>query len=520
MNSPALAKRIGRFSFATLISRILGYLRDAAVAHYFGGTYVTDAFYTAFRTSNLFRRLLGEGALSSSFVPVFTKSLKMDSREEVQRFLNSIFTVLCAALIAITAAGMIFTPALTSLIAPGFSAQAEKFQLTVSLTRWIFPFFFFISLAALVTGVLNSLNHYFLPAVAPAMLSVAEIGYLVVIMPFLSGDEKVVGLAAAVAVGGAMHFLVQVPALLKENFKLKFRWEPKHPHSVQVGRLMLPAMIGLSVDQIDAFVNTICATSLVEGSVTALYNSNRLMQFPLALFGIAIATVSLTTMSKYSAEKNYSAMGSTILESLGMVVFIVTPATIGLVLLAHPIVKVLFEHGKFHSFSTDLTALALIGYCAGLLAYSSVKTLADSFYALHESKIPVRVAVGCVCLSVCLNLLVMRRFGVLGLSLATASASWVNAISLMYLLRKRLGPDNLPLSGLAVTAGKTVLAAIVMSAFVLWARSAISSDILQVAVGVPVGTLLFIFTAWLLKMKQCRSLLHMAGISTSVEIEE
>ncbi len=520
MSNNSLARRIGRFSFATLISRILGYLRDAAVAHYFGGTFLTDAFYTAFRTSNLFRRLLGEGALSSSFVPVFMKALQSDSKEEVQKFLNSLFTVLCAVLIVITAAGMIFTPALTSLIAPGFAAQGEKFQLTVSLTRWIFPFFFFISLAALVTGVLNSLNHYFLPAFAPAMLSVAEIGYLVIVMPFLSGDEKIVGLAAAVAVGGAAHFLIQMPALFKEKFKLQFHWEPAHPHSVQVGRLMLPALIGLSVDQIDAFVNTICATYLVEGSVTALYNSNRLMQFPLALFGIAIATVSLTTLSQQAVEKNFSKMGATILDSLNMVIFIVTPATIGLVLLAHPIVKVLFEHGKFNAFSTDLTAQALAGYCVGLLAYSSVKTLANSFYALHESKIPVRVAVACVALSVCLNLVLMKPFGVLGLALATAAASWVNAILLMVLIRKRLGGENLPFSGLAQTAGKTIIAAIVMSGFVLWVRASISSNILQVAVGVPVGTALFIFTAWLLKMKECRSLLHMAGISPNVEIED
>src|SRR3989344_1649800 len=213
-----LARRAGRFSFATLISRALGYARDAAVAHYFGGTGLTDAFYTAFRTSNLFRRLLGEGALSSSFVPVFAQALKRDSQPEVQRFLSSLFTTLCAVLLFITAAGMVFTPALTHLIAPGFAENEEKFRLTVQLTRWIFPFFFFISLAALVTGVLNSLRHYFLPAAAPAMLSVCELAYLVFFMPSLSGDQKIIGLAASVAAGGEAQFPGPNPPPLQGKF--------------------------------------------------------------------------------------------------------------------------------------------------------------------------------------------------------------------------------------------------------------------------------------------------------------
>lgn len=512
-----LARRAGRFSFATLISRTLGYARDAAVAHYFGGTGLTDAFYTAFRTSNLFRRLLGEGALSSSFVPVFSHALKRGSRLDAQRFLSSLFTTLCSVLLLITAAGMVFTPALTHLIAPGFAENEEKFRLTVELTRWIFPFFFFISLAALVTGVLNSLRHYFLPAAAPAMLSVCELVYLVCFMPALTGDQKIIGLAVSVAAGGAAHFLVQIPSLLKENFKLSFRWEPAHPDSAQVGRLMLPAVIGLSVDQIDAFVNTICATYLAEGSVTALYNSNRLMQFPLALFGIAVATVSLTALSEYSAEKNYSKMGSTILESLRLVAFIVTPAAVGLMVLAHPIVKVLFEHGKFDPFSTHLTALALWGYCSGLLAYSSVKTLANSFYALHESKVPVRVAVACVGISVALNLALMRPFGVLGLSLATAAASWTNALWLFILIRKRLGAENMPLRELGVTFLKTGACALVMAAFLFWVKSFFSSSVLQVLVGVPLGSALFLAAAVLLRMKECRSLLHMAGVGPNLE---
>jgi len=267
-------------------------------------------------------------------------------------------------------------------------------------------------------------------------------------------------------------------------------------------------------------VNTICATFLAAGSVTALYNSNRLMQFPLALFGIAIATVSLTTLSEQAAEKNHAKMGATILESMRIVIFIVTPATVGLMMLAHPIIEVLFEHGEFDPYATNLTAQALWGYCSGLLAYSSVKTLANSFYALAEPRVPVRVAVICVGISVALNIILMRPLGVLGLALATSAASWTNAVWLFVLLRRRLGAECMPLKELGTTLMNTAVCAVVMAGFLFWLRIAVAPCYLKVLIGVPAGSLLFIGTAFLLRMKECHSLLHMAGIAPNVEIED
>ena len=514
-----LLARAGKFSSATLISRVLGYLRDASVAYFFGGSGVTDVFYTAFRASNLFRRLLGEGALASAFVPVFSRVLKDESRPEVQRFLSALTASLCAVLAAVTLGGMVFAPQITRLIAPGFSADPEKFALTVKLTRWIFPFFFFISLAALLSGVLNSLKRFFLPAVSPAMLSVAEIGYLFIFMRHYPPDAQIVGLAVAVVAGGALHFLVQVPALFKEGFSLKLLWEWRHPRSVEVGRLMIPAVIGLSVDQVNAFVDTICATFLAEGSVTALYNSNRLMQLPLALFGIAVATASLPTLSEHSAEKDRGVFGRTLGDSLSMVLFSVTPAAVGLLVLGRPIVKLLFEHGRFTSFATDLTTRALWGYALGLVAYSAVKVLANAFYAIREPGVPVRAAAFCMTVNVALNLVLMGPFGVGGLALATAVSSWLNAAILFRFLARRLGKGAFDFSRVAETGAKSAASALAMAA-VVWGLTRWAGGLGTlgaVALGIGAGVPAYLACARLLNVRELKTALSMFGPGGNID---
>ncbi len=525
----ALVKRFGRFFGATMISRTLGYIRDAAVAYVFGGEAVTDSFYTAFRVSNLLRRLFGEGALGSSFVPVFSRSLKNKSKEETQEFLNALFSSLLVILLGLTVLGIIFAPSLTRVIAPGFEAHPEKFQMTVLLTRLTFPFFFFICLAALMGGVLNSLKHFFLPAIAPAMLSIAEISYLLAAIPILlhftghlSKDDQLVGLALSVVVGGAGHFLIQVPTLFKEGFRLKFHWRWNHPDSSQVVKLMIPAIIGSSVDQVNAFVDTICATFLAHGSVSALYNSNRLMQLPLALFGIAVASVSLPTLSDHSSSKDYEKFEETIHHSLRLIVFTVMPASIGLIMLSRPIVSLLFEHGQFGSYATNLTSMALQGYCIGLIAYSSVKVLANSFYALHEPKIAVRVAVYSMLFNIFLIMLLMKPYGVLGLALATSIASWGNAAGLYVLLKKRLR-HHYPHSEkseeekkLTQTFIKTSIACLAMGGYI-WALLNMARPMAshwQVVLGVGGGLLIFLTCAILLRMDEQRQIFEMVGLPT------
>lgn len=519
-----LARRVGRFSFATILSRLLGYARDAAIAHFIGGGHLADAFFTSFRISNLFRRLLGEGALSSSLIPVFTYSLKNEPQESTIHFLNSFFTTILLLLSLLTFLGILFAPQLTLLIAPGFRSLPEKFAQTVELTQWMFPFFLFISLAALISAILNSLKHFFLPAVAPAMLSALQIFYLFLIFGNLAPAQQMIGLALTVVLGGAAHLLVQLPLLKKENFLPKFRWNLSHPHSLTVFKLMLPAIIGLSVEQVNTFVDTVCATFLTEGSVTALYNANRVMQLPLALFGIAIATVSLPALAEFKEEKNYTAFADTLNDSLRIMFFCVMPACAGLFFLAGPIVKLLFQHGQFSAEAAELTASALRWYSVGLLAYSAVKILANAFYSLRKPSIPVQVAAICMLVNVCLNLILMGPLGVGGLALATALSSWLNALWLYWKIKAELHSQYLDLwkldSGrkLLSTIYKTFICCCGLLSFLWGLKYGIGdSQIPLVVLGVPGGAVFFFFLARLLKMEEQKLFSDFVGLQGNVD---
>jgi len=453
-----MARSAGIFTGATLLSRILGYFRDTMVAAFFGAGPAADAFYTAFRISNLFRRLLGEGALSASFVPVFSEYTQKHTKEETQRFLNTMFTTLLVVLSTITVLGVVFAPQLTRLIARGFDPGSERFALTVTLTRYMFPFMLFICLAALITGVLNAFHSFFLPALAPACLSLAEMLYIGFLwIAHIKGQNAIVGLAISVTVGGFSQFFVHVPALLERDYTLGLVWNPSHEGVRRVGRLILPATLGVAADQINAFVDTMMATFLSVGSVTALYYSNRVMQLPLALFGIALSQVALPTMSASVARGATQEVKDTLNFALRLTLFMILPATTGLILLGHPIVQVLFQYGKFSNEASWLTTWALAAFSLGLFAYAAVKILAAAFYAFQTTRVPVTVAASCVALNATLNLTTLYarkklslmhpewadilngRIGVAGLAMATSIASWVNATILFILLRKRLG---------------------------------------------------------------------------------
>src|SRR3989339_1560142 len=457
-----LTHHAGKVAAGTMVSRILGYLRDMLVAHTFGAGFAADAFYAAYRIPNLFRRLLGEGALSASFIPVLSDYLHNKSREETQKFINSLFTVLTLILLALTALGIIFAPQLVNIIAYGFTSDPDKLALTIDLTRLMFPFLFFICLAALVLGVLNTLSSFFVPAVAPASLSVAEIGFILALAPLLSPDNQIKGLAISVIIGGLGQLVIQLPKMAKLGWK--FGWNPdfSHPGLKRVGTLMIPSMIGLSVDQINSFVDTVCASFLIQGSITALYYSNRVMQLPLAIFGLALASAALPAMSKCVAEKNIDGLKETLNFSIRINTFVLVPAAAGLIAIGLPITQVLFERGNFSHHATLLTYSALIFYSLGLPAYATVKVLASSFYAFQETGTPVKVAAVAMVVNAVLNIVLMRFMGVAGLALATAAASWVNAGILGYLLKKKIGP--LGIRRIITTAVKTTLASAMMGA--------------------------------------------------------
>jgi len=506
MRTKTIVKYVSSVSFATLISRILGYIRDMLVAQVFGAGFVADAFYAAYRIPNLFRRVLGEGALSASYVPVFTDYLTLEKREETQKFLNTVFTVFFLLLSFLAILGIIFAPQITTLFAWGFQVTPNKLQLTISLTRIMFPYLLFICLAALLLGTLNSLHIFLIPALAPINLSIAEIFFIFVVYTYFHPANPIQGLAVAVLIGGLLQFLFQLPALLNRGWKLRWHLDLTHPGVRRIGLLMLPAMFGFSVEQINTFVDTICASFLREGSITALYYSNRLMQLPLAIFGIAIATVSLPLMSKSASVKNITELKETLSLSLRTMIFVICPAMVGLMTLTVPIIRLLFERGKFDTVATYLTADALFYYSLGLIAYSGVKIVAAAFYSLKDTKTPVKIAGICISLNVMLNLLLMGPLGVGGLALATAISSTVNLVSLTILLRRRIGHLGLRKILKTVEQVVTVSAAMGLLCYFLGYYVFNHSKFLSVSIPMLVGIIFYFSSAYFLKIEEAKPL--------------
>jgi len=461
-----ITRSVAGVSASTLASRILGYLRDMLIANFFGASLVADAFFVAYRIPNLLRQLLGEGALSASFIPVFTEYLTTKSKEEAQRLARISGLLLLTILSILTILGIIFSPIIVRIIAPGFIKNPEKLSLTITLTRILFPFMMAIGLAALALGILNSLHRFIIPALAPCLLSISEIFFILLICPLM--ERPIVGLALGVLIGGFAQFFFQLPVIVREGFvipagknysnpRLKSmnypqnlfkswiilwkRWTSilNHPGVKRVGLLMLPATLGLSVSQVNIFVDTICASMLREGSVTALYYANRIMQLPLALFGTAIATVALPMMSRSVAATNMQELKDTLSLALRMILFTIIPASLGLIILGKPIISLLFERGRFTSQATQSTSWALLFYSTGIVAYAGVKVVASAFYSMQDTRAPVRIASIAMVVNIVLNLILMRILDVGGLALATAIASFINLLILIFYLRKRIG---------------------------------------------------------------------------------
>lgn len=302
--SNKLTRYVGSVTVATTISRIFGYIRDMFIAQLFGAGIVADAFYAAYRIPNLLRRLLGEGSMSASFVPVFTEYVDTKSKEETQELLNVVFTTLLTILGVITVLGIIFARPITFIITNGFASTPEKMNLTVTLTRIMFPYLILTCMAALTLGVLNSNRSFFLPALSPIALSISEIIYVLLVSSFfITLEAKVKWLAIFILIGGLGQYIPQQIGVLRLKYKIGFKYSFKHEGFRKIFTLMLPVMIGFSVDQINAFVDMICASFLAHGSMTVLYYSNRLMQFPLAIFGIAVSTVALPSVLRPACLK-------------------------------------------------------------------------------------------------------------------------------------------------------------------------------------------------------------------------
>jgi putative peptidoglycan lipid II flippase len=432
-----VAKAAGVVGLATLLSRIFGFIRDMVVAGFFGAGLATDAFFVAFRIPNLLRRLFAEGSLTISFVPVFTEYLKKKSKEDAIGLANTAFTLLSIILVIVSLAGIFLSPLIVKIIAPGFSKVANKYELTVFLTRLMFPYIFFISLVALCMGILNSLRHFAAPALAPVVLNICIIGAAILLRNLF--PEPIISLAVGVMIGGILQLAMQFPFLVKMGVKLRPSFDFKHPGVKKIGILMLPAVFGAAVYQLNIFISTLLASLLPNGSVSYLYYADRVVQLPLGVFAIAIGTASLPSLSEQASSGDSEEMKKTISFSLRLILFVTIPAMFALIALRVPIISVLFQRGEFNYQSTILTSQALLYYAVGLWAFSGVRVVVSAFYSLQDTKTPVKVAIVALFVNAILGVILMFPLKHGGLALATSIASAVNIIILFLMLKKKIG---------------------------------------------------------------------------------
>ncbi len=447
---------------ATVLSRILGYARDAAIAYVFGAGMFADAFFVAFRISNLFRRLVGEGALTSIFIPVFTEEMNRRTKEGTRQFASSVFTLFFIILVALAVLGMIFSDEIVRFMSPGFADDPEKFAATVNLTRWMFPYMVFIGMMAIAMGVLNAYRHFSVPALAPVFFNIAIIISIFAVAPLL--DAPIYALAIGVLAGGVVQFFMQVPMLRKHGMSPAPRLFFNDPAIKKIFILMAPAVFGIGVYQLNIFVTLWFASQLAEGSVSYLYYAGRLTELPLGVFGVAVTTAVLPSLSEHVAKKDWAGFKESLSFAVRIVDFVIIPATVGLLVLSLPITDLLFMRGEFTAADSSNTAAALYFYAVGLVPVSISRILVSVFYSLKDTVTPVWVAFISFAANVVFCVTLVGPLGHGGLALATSLSSAINMAVLFVILRRKFGPfgGRLILS----TALKSTAASVVMGALI------------------------------------------------------
>jgi putative peptidoglycan lipid II flippase len=443
-----IARAAGLMSVATFISRILGYVKDMILASYFGASSKSDVFFVAFRIPNLLRELFAEGSMSAAFVPVLTETQVKEGREAANRLVRVVFIFLFVVVGLLCTLGIIFAPAIVTAMAPGFVDDPVKFDDAVLLTRIMFPFLLFISLASLVMGALNTRGVFFIPALAPALLNVVTIISVVVFASrFIN---PIVSVAIGVAAGGLVQFLFQIPDFWKQGYtffrnnreeaggKLGFREVWNHPGLRNIGRLIAPVTMGMAVHQINTFVGTILASFLATGSITYLYYSMRLVQFPVGIFGVAMSMAILPALAEHAAKKEFGTLKDDFSFALRLLFFITVPAMVGLIALRLPIVSALFGHGEYTVEAIICTADALMYYSLGIWAIVGARVLSSTFYSMQDTKTPLRITVFSVVINIIFCLLLMGPMLHNGLALANSIAAAFSFFLLFFFLRKKL----------------------------------------------------------------------------------
>jgi putative peptidoglycan lipid II flippase len=515
----SILKSASIISLVTVASRILGYVRDQRITLLLGTSFAADAYVLAYRIPNLFRRLVAEGSMTASFIPVFTTYMREKSKEEVWDFANRLFWTLSLVVAIITILGMVFSPAVVQL----FSGESAAHAQAVDLNRIIFPYLFFIALAALAMGILNCFHVFGLPAATPVLLNVATILFSVGVVWHYVGDPAK-SLAIGVLVGGVLQFLIQVPSLVRRGMKFTFGISFSHPAIRDVARLMIPRLFGIGIGQINLLIDTRFATAarMPPGSLAALYVADRVMELVLGGYAIAVATAILPMMSHQAAAKDYESLKKTLSFSVRIVAFITIPAALGLMILREPIIRVLFQHGQFVAESTRLTARALLYYAVGLPALASVKLIVPAFYSTRDTKTPVIIASISLGINIILNIIFLETFlykrvqnG--GPALATGLATFFDFFALFIIFRIRYGP--LGTMGILRSFAKISLCASIMgvacwfgnyyTTFAMHSRFLV--QLLVFAALILGATALFLALAWLFR---CHEIEEVYGIAT------
>jgi putative peptidoglycan lipid II flippase len=527
VTEPALpAKRIstratGVVGVAVLCSRVLGLLREVIFAALFGASRNMDAFLTAFRAPNMLRDLFAEGALSTAFVTTFSRRIATEGDDSAWRLASKVATLTVIFMSALTVVGIICAPVLIQILAPGF--PAEKAALTIQLTRIMFPFILLVSLAALVMGMLNARNVFGPPAMASSFFNLGSIIGGVVLCYWLEpqadwrhphfGERGLMGLAISTLIGGLLQLLVQLPSLGRVGFRFRpdFNW--RDPGVRTVLALMVPATIAASAVQVNVLVNSVFASKLGDGPITWLNIAFRLMQLPLGIFGVAIATVTLPLVSRSAALGNKAEFRGALAHAMRLVMLLTIPSAIGLVILAEPIIALIYQHGRFTAEATVHTAEALRFYAIGLVGYSAVKVLAPAFYALDKRNLPMVVSLLSIAVNFCLNWFFTLNLGLghRGLALSTSIVAITNFLILYAMMRRYTG--RLETAAMIKTLMKLLIAGVLLAAVCLLTQHYIFlSDVaattwrkaVALLVTIAVGGAAFFGTAYLLHVAELR----------------
>ena len=479
-----LLKALAQVSSMTLLSRVLGFVRDTVIARAFGAGMETDAFFVAFRIPNLLRRLFAEGAFSQAFVPVLSEYKNQQGFDATKDLVDHVASILALALFIVTLIGIVAAPLIIYVSAPGFSAKPDKFQLTVDLLRITFPYILFISLDAFSGGILNTYSKFSVPAFTPVLLNLSFIFFALIVAPHL--DAPVTALAWGALFGGVLQLAFQLPYLARLKLIPRWRLNLRDAGVWRILRLMGPAVFGVSIGQISLLISTIFASFLVTGSVSWLFYADRLMEFPTGLLGVGLGTILLPSLAKQFQTKNFAEYSKLLDWGLRLTFLLALPAALALALLAVPLVTTLFHYGQFSEHDVWMTRNAVIAYSVGLTGLILVKILAPGFYAQQNIKTPVKIGLMTLAVTQALNVIFLMPLQHVGLALATGLGACFNAAFLFYKLRQY--DMYRPQAGWLVFYGKLAGALAVMG-LVLWWMAGDSQSWLKASAAVKVARL-------------------------------